>query len=61
MSGLAYGLISLAVVYVIGWYIRNERAGGVDSAGEIGVIAMTSARRQSEKLSDAKLRRGAIQ
>ena len=43
MSGVAYALISLAVLYVISWYIRNERA-GADSKGDLGLLAMSARR-----------------
>ena len=43
MSSVAYALISLAILYVIGWYIRNERA-GADSKGDLGILAMSERR-----------------
>lgn len=39
MNGLLYGIFVVGILFVIRWYIQNERA-GTDSDGSIGLLAM---------------------
>ena len=43
MSGVLYAIFAIAILFIIAWYVQNERA-GIDSDGSKGLLAMRSTR-----------------
>jgi len=43
MSGVLYAIFAIAILFIIAWYVQNERA-GFDSDGGKGLLDMRSTR-----------------